>query len=111
MNYINLHNHSQFSILDGYSSIKDMVSRAKALNMTALALTDHGTTSGLIKFYKECTKQNVKPILGIELYIAENRLIKEHTEPRSKNYHVVGLTKNEIGYKNILKLSSLSNIE
>ncbi len=79
--------------------------------MGALALTDHGTTSGLIKFYKECKKQEIKPILGVEFYISEDRFLKDPNNSRSKTYHMVLLAKNIIGYHNLLKLSSLANID
>ena len=68
--YVHLHNHSHYSLLDGLSKIPAMLDQAKELGMEAMALTDHGTMSGLIEFYKEAAMRDIKPILGIETYVA-----------------------------------------
>ena len=69
--FVHLHNHSDFSLLDGLSKIKDMVTRARELDMTALAITDHGSMYGVIKFYSECLEQGIKPIIGSEIYVSK----------------------------------------
>ena len=109
--FIHLHTHSHYSLLDGMPKIPDLVNRAKELNMTALALTDHGTTYGLIEFYKECKKNDIKPILGVEAYVAPRTRNDKESGVDSKAYHLVLLAKNEIGYKNILKLTSIAHLE
>lgn len=102
--YISLHNHSHYSTLDGYQTVPEMVSRAKELGYHSLALTDHGTMRGIIDFYEECHKQEIKPIIGCEFYFCETPEIRD----RSLTYHLVLLAKNDIGYHNIKLLDSES---
>lgn len=107
--FVHLHVHSFFSLLDGAAPIKGLVARAKELGMGALALTDHGAMYGVIDFYKECVKQGVKPIIGIETYVAPNSL---HDREGFREYaHLVLLAKNEAGYKNLIKLSSKAFVD
>lgn len=109
--YVHLHVHSQYSILDGAASIKGLVSKAKADGMPALALTDHGNMFGIKEFWDACNKEGVKPILGCETYVAtRSRKSKDDKEDRSGD-HLILLAKNHQGYKNLLKLVSLANIE
>jgi DNA polymerase III subunit alpha len=109
--YVHLHVHSQYSILDGAASIKGLVSKAKADGMPALALTDHGNMFGIKEFWDACKKEGVKPILGCETYVAtRSRKSKDDKEDRSGD-HLILLAKNHQGYKNLLKLVSLANIE
>jgi DNA polymerase-3 subunit alpha len=141
-NYISLHVHSDYSRQDSVAKIEDLVNKAKLLKMPALALTDHGTVSGWIRFYKTCMDNGIKPIFGIEAYIVDNadffhQLDKDidETEKKAKDWlplfdgvaddfdatiedlkdkknkerkanHVIILAKNEVGYRNILRLSS-----
>jgi DNA polymerase-3 subunit alpha len=110
--FVHLHNHSDFSLLDGAASIESLVAKAKALNMNALALTDHGNMFGAPKFYLECRKQEIKPIIGSEFYVAPgSRFAKSGSEGTARYYHIVLLAKDVIGYQNLLKLSSLSYVE
>ena len=103
--FIHLHVHTEFSLLDGLSKIDKLVNRAKALNMTSLAITDHGTMHGVIPFYRACRDNNIKPIIGLESYQArKSRTI--HDQSERQPYHLLLLAKNEIGYKNLLKLAS-----
>lgn len=102
--YISLHNHSHYSTLDGYQTVPEMVSRAKELGYHSLALTDHGTMRGIIDFYEECHRQEIKPIIGCEFYFCETPEIRD----RSLTYHLVILAKNDIGYHNIKLLDSES---
>lgn len=104
MSYVSLHNHSMYSVLDGYQTVKEMVSRAKNLGQSALALTDHGTMRGIIDFYRECQKQSVKPILGCEFYFCPDITIRD----RSFTHHLVLLAMNDQGYLNLKTLDSLA---
>ncbi len=107
MSFVHLHNHSHYSTLDGLSKPKDMIKAAKDLGQTAMAITDHGNMMGVIEFYKEAKKAGIKPIIGSEFYIVENRKIKDRHERRN---HLILLAKNIKGYENLIKLSSESNI-
>lgn len=102
--YVSLHNHTEYSFIDGLCKIKDLVKAAKSFNMPALSITDHGTLMGLVKFYIECMNQGIKPILGIEAYICPNSLEKK----KRNNYHILLLAKNDIGRKNLNMLSTIS---
>lgn len=99
----NLHTHDGHSIRDGYSTIEELVSRAKELHYEALALTNHGTVSGLIPFYNECHKQGIKPILGCEMYYVHDVNLNE-----SPMYHMLFLAKDLVGYKNLMKLDTIA---
>ena len=99
----NLHTHDGHSIRDGYSTIEELVSRAKELNYEALALTNHGTVSGLIPFYNECNKQGIKPILGCEMYYVHDVNLNE-----SPLYHMLFIAKDLKGYKNLMKLDTIA---
>ena len=110
--FIHLHNHSDFSLLDGAASVQDLARKAVELGMPAVALTDHGNMFGALKFYKECLKQGVKPIIGCEFYLApESRHTKTGGEKAVRYHHLVLLARDEVGYRNLLKLSSLSFTE
>lgn len=109
--FTHLHVHSQYSILDGAASIKSLVSKAKEDGMSAIALTDHGNMFGIKEFFDACKKAEIKPILGVEAYVAPRSIKdKNGSEDRSGD-HLVILAKNHNGYKNLLKLVSISNIE
>lgn len=97
--FINLHVHSEYSLLDGYGHPADFVQRAKALGQSALALTDHGNVSGHFKFYEACKKQGIKPILGCELYVSDDITVKTR-----EYYHITVLAKNLVGYRNLMQL-------
>ncbi|APV45465.1 DNA polymerase III subunit alpha [Dehalogenimonas formicexedens] len=108
--FTHLHVHTEFSLLDGMCRIKDIVSRAKDLGMTALAITDHGNMYGSLKFYKECKAQGIKPIIGCEVYVAPgSRLDKAAADKNHR--HLVLLAKNKTGYQNLLQLVSIANTE
>lgn len=110
--FVHLHNHSDFSLLDGAADVDSMVARAKELGMPGLALTDHGTMFGAIKFYKSCRASGLNPIVGSEFYVAgSNRRERAGTENGNKYWHLVLLAENETGYRNLLKLSSISYTE
>ncbi len=110
--FVHLHNHSDFSLLDGAASVGSMVAKAKALGMPALALTDHGSMFGAVKFYDACKDAGIKPIVGVEFYVAgASRFERTGTENGNKYWHLVLLAMNERGYKNLLKLSSAAYTE
>lgn len=102
--FSNLHTHTDYSLHDGYAKIPDLVSRAKELGYPALAITDHGTVTGLIDFYEECKKQGVKPILGCEFYYTNEITVKE-----VPTYHLLILAKDNEGYKNMMKLDTYAH--
>jgi len=103
-NFVHLHLHTEYSLLDGVGKIEEYVNRAKELGMSALAITDHGNMFGAMEFYNKALKNGIKPIIGMEAYISEFSI----HEKKGKNFHLVLLAKNEIGYKNLIKLSSIS---
>ena len=109
--FIHLHTHSHYSLLDGLSRIDQLVNEAKKFNMGALALTDHGNMYGSIEFYKECKKVDIKPIIGVEAYIAKRGRADKESGIDDKRYHLTLLAKNYTGYKNLMRLVSLSHLE
>lgn len=108
--FVHLHIHSEFSLLDGANRIKDLPVRAKELGMKAMAITDHGVMYGVIDFYKACKKEGIKPIIGAEVYVASRTRFDK--EPQDKRYyHLILLAKNNKGYQNLSKLVSLGFTE
>ena len=108
--FVHLHIHSEFSLLDGANRIKDLPVRAKELGMKAMAITDHGVMYGAIDFYKACKKEGIKPIIGCEVYVATRTRFDK--EPQDKKYyHLILLAKNNKGYQNLSKLVSLGFVE
>ena len=108
--FVHLHIHSEFSLLDGANRIKELPVRAKELGMDAMAITDHGVMFGAIDFYKACKANGIKPIIGCEVYVAP-RTRHDKDELDSKYNHLILLAKNNDGYKNLSKLVSLSFTE
>ena len=104
-NFVHLHVHSEYSILDGAARVSDLVSRAKELGMPAVAITDHGNMFASCKFFDECKKQGVKPIFGCEFYVCDDLTVKQG---KTKLNHLVLLVKNEQGYKSISKLNAIA---
>ncbi|MEK7512782.1 MAG: PHP domain-containing protein, partial [Patescibacteria group bacterium] len=109
--FIHLHVHSHYSLLDGLAKIDDLVARAKELKMPALALTDHGNLYGAIEFYKKATKAGVKPILGVEAYVAPHRMMNKRPKVDETRYHLTLLAKNTTGWKNLIALVTASNLD
>ena len=102
--FVHLHCHTDYSLYDGFQKYSSLVARAKELNMKAIAVTDHGKVGSFIKFYKEAKNVGVKPIFGLEAYIAKNL-----DEYKSERYHLTVLAKNNEGYKNILRIATESH--
>ena len=111
MQFVHLHTHSHYSLLDGLAKIDELVAKAKANNMPALALTDHGSMYGAIEFYQKCKKAGIKPIIGIEAYVAPNGLHNKRPGIDDLRYHLILLAKNLAGYKNLMKLTSIAHLE
>lgn len=104
--FVHLHNHTEYSLLDGLSRVKKLFAHVKENQMDAIAITDHGTMYGAIEFFKEGKKQEVKPIIGLEGYVTRSM-----TEKIKDNFHLTLLAKNYEGYRNLMKLSSIAHME
>ena len=111
MSFVHLHVHSQYSLLDGFSSIKKLISRTKEMSMPAVALTDHGTMFGVIDFFNTAKKAGVKPIIGLEAYLAPRRMTDRDPQYDKKAYHLLLLAENMTGYENLLQIASASQLE
>ncbi len=110
-NFVHLHIHSEFSLLDGANRIKDLPVRAKELGMDAIALTDHGAMYGTIDFYKACKKEGVKPIIGCEVYVAPRSRFDKEPNIDNRYNHLILLAKNHQGYQNLSKLVSIGFVD
>src|SRR3989344_5323431 len=111
MSFIHLHTHSHYSLLDGLSKIDGMVTLAKEHGMPAIGLTDHGAMYGIIDFYSSCVKNSIKPIIGVEVYIANRTRFDKEAGIDNKRYHLTVLAKNNIGYQNLIKLTTAAHLE
>lgn len=111
MNFTHLHCHSHFSLLDGLSKIKPLVEATKKLGMNSLAITDHGVMYGSIEFYNACNDEGIKPIIGMEAYIAPRTRFDKEGKIDSDYFHLTLLAKNYQGYKNLMQLTTLSHTE
>lgn len=109
--FVHLHVHSHYSLLDGLAKIPDIVDRAQELGMKSVALTDHGVMYGMIEFYKTAKKKGIKPILGCEVYVAPRRMEDKTPRIDSSPFHLVLLAKNFEGYQNLLKLVTAAHLE
>lgn len=109
--YVHLHNHTHHSLLDGLTKVDELVDRVKELGMHACAITDHGTMSGVIEFYKAAKKAGIKPIVGIEAYVAARSRFDRDPSKDKARYHLTLLAMNEQGYKNLMQLSTKANLE
>jgi DNA polymerase-3 subunit alpha len=110
--FVHLHLHTEYSLLDGACRISDVVDKAHACKMPAVAVTDHGNMYGAIEFYKTAQERGLKPIIGCETYIAPgSRLEKKSANARDAAYHLVLLAKDEVGYKNLVQLVSSAHLD
>ena len=108
--FAHLHVHTEYSLLDGFSRIKKLAKQAKELGMQHLAITDHGTMYGAIEFYKECRAQGINPVIGVEGYLTEN--IADKTRRYKDDYtHLLILAKNNTGYRNLMRLTTIANTQ
>lgn len=110
-NFVHLHVHTEYSLLDGACRISELVAQAKKYKMPALAITDHGVMYGVIQFYKEAIRQGVKPIIGCEMYVAHQSRFDKSSQRKETPHHLILLVKNNEGYKNLIKLVTLSYLE
>ena len=107
MAFTHLHVHTEYSLLDGSSKIKELTARAKELGMDSMAITDHGVMYGVIDFYRAAREVGIKPILGCEVYVAPgSRFDRESGAGEDRYYHLVLLAENNTGYKNLMKIVS-----
>ena len=111
MKFTHLHTHSHYSLLDGLAKIDDLIDRAIELEMDSLALTDHGVMYGAIEFYQKAKAKNIKPIIGVEAYVATNSRHSKNAGIDDKRNHLILLAKNETGYKNLIKLTTSAHLE
>ena len=109
--FVHLHVHSEFSLLDGQSRIKTLVERAQQLEMPALGITDHGVMFGALDFYRACSEAGIKPIIGMEGYLARRGMTDRDPRLDRSPYHMLLLAKNMTGYQNLLKIASASQLE
>lgn len=109
--YVHLHNHSHHSLLDGLSKIPALVDTVKNMGMDAVAITDHGTMSGIVDFYKSAKNAEIKPILGMEAYVAARSRHDRDPQKDKARYHLIILAMNNTGYQNLMRLSSTANLE
>jgi len=111
MSFVHLHTHSHYSLLDGLPKIDELINKALTYQMPALALTDHGVMYGVVEFYQKAKKAGLKPIVGVEAYLAPNGRLNKRARIDEKPYHLILLAKNNLGYRNLLKLTSLAHLE
>ena len=111
MDFVHLHLHSEYSLLDGACRIEELCRAAKEAGQSAVAITDHGVMYGAVQFYKTAKKEGIKPIIGCEVYVAPNSRFDKEKGKGSGYNHLILLCKNETGYKNLIKMVSKSFTE
>lgn len=109
--FVHLHTHSEYSLLDGLGKLDHLIERAKSFGMDALAITDHGAMYGAFKFYLKAKAAGIKPIIGVETYVARRSRFEKQANVDTDPYHLVLLAKNETGYKNLMKLVTHAHLE
>lgn len=109
--YVHLHNHTHHSLLDGLTKMPDLMEKVKSYGMEAVALTDHGTMSGAIEFYTEAKDAGIKPIIGMEAYVAARSRFDRDPAKDKARYHLTLLAMNEVGYKNLMRLATKASLE
>lgn len=111
MSFVHLHVHTEYSLLDGFSNITKLVKRARELDMPALAITDHGAMYGVIEFYERALEAGIKPIIGVEAYLAARSMKERDPQEDKKSTHLLLLAENQTGYQNLLKLVTAAQLE
>jgi len=111
INFVHLHCHSEYSLLDGAARVKKLVERAAELKMPAIAITDHGTMFGVMDFYRTALKAGIKPLLGCEVYVAPRSRLQKEARKDDSQYHLVLLAENNTGYRNLMRLVSAGYLE
>ena len=109
--FVHLHNHTHYSLLDGLTKLDELIGRAKEEGSLAVAITDHGVLYGAVEFYQKCQKAGVKPIIGVEAYLAPASRHDKNTRADGRSYHLLLLAENTTGYKNLIKLVSAAHLE
>ena len=108
--FVHLHNHTQYSLLDGLTKVPDLIAQVKELGMQSVAMTDHGTLSGAIEFYTTAESADIKPIIGIEAYVASRKHTDKEPGRDKQYYHLIILAMNNKGYENLMRLSTIANL-
>jgi DNA polymerase-3 subunit alpha len=108
--YVHLHNHTQFSLLDGLTKIPKLIEFTKNTGMEAVAMTDHGTLSGAIEFYKEAKNNDIKPLIGIETYVAARKHTDKDPQKDKNRFHLILIAMNNTGWQNLMQLSTTANL-
>jgi DNA polymerase-3 subunit alpha len=109
--FVHLHVHTEYSLLDGSGKIPDLIAKTKELGMKSIAITDHGVMYGCVDFYQEAKAQGIKPIIGCEIYVAAKSMYDKTNNKENETHHLVLLVKNEAGYQNLMKIVSNASIE
>ena len=109
--YVHLHNHTQYSLLDGLTKIPKLIDFVKSDGMQAVAMTDHGTLSGAIDFYKTAKSEGVKPLIGIETYVAARQHTDKDPQKDKNRFHLIVIAMNNAGYQNLMRLSTTANLD
>ncbi len=109
--FVHLHVHTEYSLLDGMSRVRDLVRYTAELGMDALAITDHGAMYGVVEFYRACKEQGIKPIIGMEAYLSPRRMSDRDPELDKDAWHLLLIAQNQTGYRNLLKIASASQLE
>ncbi|MCB2313574.1 DNA polymerase III subunit alpha [Clostridium tagluense] len=110
-NFVHLHVHTEYSLLDGSGKIKELLSKTKELGMKSIAITDHGVMYGCVEFYKQAKEQGIKPIIGCEIYVAAKSMYIKEADRENQTHHLVLLVKNALGYENLMKIVSAASIK
>lgn len=109
--YVHLHNHTQYSLLDGLTKVPELIDYVDSTGMKSVAITDHGTMSGVIEFYKAARSKDIRPIIGMETYVAPRRHTDREAGKDKTPFHLILLAMNNVGYENLMRLSSIANLQ
>ena len=104
--FVHLHNHTHYSLLDGLTKVPELVKYVKEQGMEAVAVTDHGTMSGLVELYKECNANGIKPLLGLEAYVAARKMTDKDPAHDKQRFHITLIAMNNKGFENLCRIMS-----